>query len=370
MSKKYRPLLLSHAILGNTEDTILSRILHNFFELIGHPEVGEGLDMKRAEDVLLGLIRAEEPRGLVLPTHTSGIGGTIHIQHIDNVVGFPKQITDRLVEATRGAYTSAAMDDPSVRDVILEIKNADLAKPTKVWSRFPTEVTSVDELKGFRNIYYTTYYAPQEEGKKKRAVIIKGRRNILDEAIAGSYADITEPSAKAEAGAGAEEAVVDEGVPTEEPAAVFTKELTRTMGLNIADDGSLTHDGALTGTSLLTLAYQTERGPLLGLYPDMILPGEMDAPIIVMAEKLGKLVSKSQDAPDQGDIDVIRTELKALEPTKGRSNALLGNLDKITEHLLVSKPFKPYARSTYLYASHTAHITGHPMKALRTIRVK
>jgi hypothetical protein len=362
MLKRYRPLQPSHAILGNVEDTILSRILKNFFELIGHSDSEEGLDMTRAEDILLRFIRTKEPRGLVLPTNTSGIGGTVRIHHIENTLGFPKQLTDRLVEAARRAYVSVAEDDPSVRDIILHIKDKRLSKPTKIWTRFPTEVNSIDELKGFQNVLYTTFYTVKEDGKKKKAVLVKGRRNILDEAIAGAYIDIVEPD---------EEVIPTEDGPSEEePALVFVGELSHKMGLHIEGDGSLVHKGAAPGTSHITLAYQTERGPLFALYPDIILPGEVDMPLVVMAEKLGKLVSKSQDVPYQGDIDVIRSELKELEPTKGKSDALLKNIDKIPKYLLVSKPFKPYARSTYLYASHTKQITGNPMKTLRTIRVK
>lgn len=371
ISSKYRPILLSHAVVGNTEDTILSRTLRNFFEFIGHSDVDTiGMDMTQAEDTLYTLIRAEEPHGLILSKDTGGLGGTVRIGHIENTTGFPKQITDRLVEATRKAYVSASMDDPSVRDVILRIKNVSLAKPTKVWHRYPVEATSPDELKGFRNIFYTTYYTPVEEGKKRRANIIKGRRNIINEAITGAYTDIAEPDSVVTEQPDIVEPRITTSTSSEDPATVFTKELTSSIGISIADDGSLTSTGAVARPSLLTIAYQMERGPLMGLFPDMILPGEVDIPIIVMSEKLGKLVAESQDRPTQGDIDVIRSELKALDPIKGTSGALPKNMDKVTKYLLVSKPFKPYARTTYLYASHTSLTSGHPMKALRTVRVK
>jgi hypothetical protein len=371
--KKFRPLLLDHAIVGDTKDTILSRVLCNFFELLGEPVWGEkwtqGMGMTRAEDVFYGMVRIKEPRGLVFTKDASGIGGTIRSEHIENTVGFPKQITDRLVEATRRAFVSAATDDPSIREVILYIKNPSLEKPTKVWYRFPTEVTTIDELKGFRNIFYTTYYTPVEEGKKRHQISIKGRRNIINEAIEGAYTDLSEPTD--------EPVDEDESAPRtppvarpEDPASVFINELPSSIGFTVADDGSLANAGAVARPSLLTVAYQMERGPLLSLFPDMILPGEVDIPVVVMAEKLGKLISESQDRPDQGDIEVIRTELKALDPTKGKSGVLLKNLDKVTEYFLVSRPFKPYARTTYLYASHTSVTAGHPMKALRTVRVK
>jgi len=363
--KAYRPLLIERAIAGTADETILARALYIFFEMIGHASAEPIENMQQAEERLVTYVRSLEPEGLVFTRDINGIADTVHTRHIADTVGFPKAVTDRLVESFRQAYVSAARDDTLVRDVILTIKDTKLAKPTTVWYRFPTEVPSTDATKGFQNVLYTMYYKPKKDDKIHGPFRISGRRNILNDAITGAYTDLVggkdpeEPASPAPAPA-----------PTTNPADVFIHELARGLGLRVEDDGGLASTGSAITPSILTTAYQTERAPLLALYSDMVLPGEVDSQVIVTAEKLGKLIAASTSAPEQGDIDVIRSELKALDPKKGKRGALLMNPDAIPTHLLVSKPFRPHARKSYVYASRTSFTAGHAMKPLRAVRVR
>jgi hypothetical protein len=340
--KAFGSLYPTYAINSEVTDNVLIRVVNKILSLFElEPLTSDNITNPFIfmSNVLYERILKTDKKEIIIPTTDTKLTSEDLKPRKMGVI--PKKIFEFFISIFKDTYLQIAEEDKKVYNSLKKIIDGNYL----IYIRYPDEVDSVSEIKGFDKIYYDSYKL-----KSKKGVRSIRKEKIIHNAIVSAALELDKDEDEHE----------DEDITTTEvyPGETFVNTIKEDLQIIIEEGGELKKDTLDITPEYLTRAYKTERGSLLSRYPDMILPIEPDEGIIKASELFGKLANKTYKIPKQADLEIIRKDLEEIVPQRARKGAL-----KIPSKLYFGKSKRKniYSASSYLYVKKTKKTGGHSL---------